>query len=128
MDSGVADGVITSVVTFDASASATAIVMFRTVDGNNLWQVTLDSAGASLYKIDSGTPTPVDIEATGLAANTPHTVTITLSGPSINAVVNAMPALTASDSFQATETKHGMGGYSAGTGIITVDDFKVDGF
>lgn len=99
----------------------------------NGWGALFYNDGATtacdLYKFIAGVVTgPVNTTTFSLTANTDYTFQIVCSGSSITVKVNGTTRLTATDSFGATNTKHGFlstSGGSAGARGYRFDDLTI---
>lgn len=95
-------------------------VIFRHSDDSNYWFIRIGLGDVSLWKMEAGTPTIVDVEVTA----TPVEVFVTLSGDDI--LVNIVwstgsASLSTTNSFNNDATKIGF------TGIVVASGFPVGG-
>lgn len=121
VETGASDGEITTVINFDAGGSI-VFLLWRVTDTSNYYQLACGGAGLILYKIEGGSATVLDTDATSLDTGLDHTVTITFSGSAVSASTETL-SVSGSDSFNSTATKVGMRPYNPSTGTATVDDF-----
>ena len=124
IDAGVSDGTIEATMTIPATGSI-GILMFRVQDVNNYWQLTIDDTQTVLYRIVAGAVDYSSIVTQAHASGTPYTLRVTLSGNSVSGEVVGETPIATTSSVGAARTKHGIGGYYAGTGNVTADDFTV---
>ncbi len=118
-DTGSADGVIKLDVTTPNAASYIGGVCFRCSDASNGWIATLERDGGgtpylSLLKRAAGVNTGVSTQTLDSSVtNATVTITVTLIGNSVTASVPGFAALSTSDAYLNTATKHGLFGFSA---------------
>lgn len=120
VDAGISDGTVT--VTFGAPAN-NQYLAFRATDANNVFVASsTTSTTLNLYRRSTGTYNQI-----GTASHTWATgdvVSVWFVGAAITVSVNGVALITATDSFQQTATKHGIGAGSSGTSWRW-DNFKV---
>lgn len=137
-DAGVADGTQTGDVITPLSVSYALGLAFRVQDKDNCWFVVIEADSGTPYlgllKRVGGSNNSVgttNLDITYTNATTP--ITVALSGNSISVSVPGKTPIATTDSFLATETRHGLfsfsnvpgsaGGYVAGS----IDNFLFDG-
>jgi hypothetical protein len=81
-------------------------VAFRVTDASNYWTVSMSGGGTTLTKTVAGTPSNAASSATTFSGLT--AVEVQANGSGISVYVNGSLLLSATDSFSATATKHGM--------------------
>lgn len=121
MESGLSDGRVETVYSV---AAGTQRLVFRCTDANNLWLVTNQGGSWLLYKRVAGVYTQVGSAYAGTAANGDY-ISVILNGSSIQVYINGNLAISASDSFNQTATKHGLGSDAAGNTSARWDNFRV---
>lgn len=124
VDTAQKDGTITTIINFDATIGALALVIFRASDASNYWQLAVGTGGSTLYKVEATIATPVASDINSHTAATNYTVTVVLNGNSVSTQVGAETPLTDSGGFNSTATKHGGGYYAPTAGVGTIDTFR----
>lgn len=122
-DATTGDGILTVDLVIPSASDIFQAAMFRAVDKDNLWFAGVNRSGSGvstlvLYNRTSGTDNPVGtfLDFSGTVTGTTQTLTITLSGTSID-VKCTDPGhgdntlATATSSVRQTATKHGMISY-----------------
>ena len=127
VDAGTADGVVSADLAFGAESGSTAILTFRVDDASNLWQLAVAASGVILYKIVGGAVSQEWDSVLLPAAGVTYTPVVTLSGSSITVKVGPLFTQAVTDSFNATKTKYGVGGFCSVAGTVTADNFCVTG-
>jgi len=126
IDSGLADGTVQVKLTATATGSVMPRLIFRCTDASNYWM--LQARGSTgkyqLYKNVAGAFTQLgtDIAVTPTAGDVIQAV---LSGSSVTIKVNGVQAATATDAFNSTATKHGIGWAQPTDTTQKFDDFSV---
>lgn len=127
---GVADCRVTAVnVRIDfTSGTHTAGIIFRYSDSNNYWKYEIYSGGGSrLIKVVSGSPTTVDSDTFTFTSGATADMQVCMCGNSILAGSGFGGSnLSASDSFNATETIAGVYTSPGASGLT--NELRFDGF
>jgi Big-like domain-containing protein len=106
VDAGIADCAIESTIIWTTD-SLFWPVAFRCTDASNGFRVVNDNATLAIYRVQAGALTSIAFVVVAISSG--DRIGIELSGNNITAKVNGVTVVTASDSFQATATKHGIG-------------------
>lgn len=124
-ESGLANCTITAQVILDKDSS-TFVIPFRVTDINNQWQLLVGVGQYYLYKTVGGSTSYIGGTSNGLLLEgRVIEVKIVMNGSSIATYIDGVKTLTATDAFNATATKHGMGGYSPGVRTLRCKSFRV---
>lgn len=121
IDCGVSDGIIK--VKFSITSRYQRLD-FRVTDKDNLLSVSTETSSYLLRKRVSGSWT-----ALGTYSATPangDVIEVTLTGSNISVKINGTERLSATESFNQTVTKHGLGYHAGGGGDARWDDFSVE--
>jgi hypothetical protein len=106
-------------------------VVFRRVDGSNLWYANLDKGfGFRLFEVTSGVTTLRASESGKYVADSPYSISVFLSGSSIVCVLSGTrsSSLSYTSSSQLAATKYGILSYQTSliTKSITFDNFRIE--
>ncbi|NRF91517.1 fibronectin type III domain-containing protein [Paenibacillus frigoriresistens] len=110
IDSTKSDGEVQVTFAQNPYAATNVRLYFRVVDANNLVMVQSGTGGVyQLFKRVAGTYTQLGSNTTGFTPANGDVVKVVLSGSSIAVYINGTQRLTATDAFNSTATKHGIG-------------------
>lgn len=124
IDTGLAD--CTVAVNADTSPINGGGLTWRAADANNLWFWDIDSSGpggtpgGSVYKVVAGSFTQV---LTGLPDANHKRMSVDLNGSAMDILIDGVVVDSITDSFNATETQHGIRDYG---GACELDDFSIN--
>jgi hypothetical protein len=116
-DFGAADGTAIGIVNnTTALAGHYGGLLFRQYDADNYWVTDIDFNAGSLrlYKRVAGSATVVDTASVSVSLNTEHEVKVLFSGNDITVYLDGVAKITATDSFNASATTHGLRGNQTG--------------
>jgi len=125
IDSGISDGVVAIDVTTAPPAPAAQMgLAFRCRDANNFWfwVVDLNTGGAELAYYQGGVYHSVWTSLIGIEANHTYNLAVKLREHSIDCYIDGVWYTSTANSFNKTETEHGM--YCGQIGI-RFDNFEV---
>lgn len=109
LDAGQADVTISADFNVSSASSGQKCgILFRRQDGNNWWTAQYENSSGKIYifEISGGSATQRDVQTPG--ASSTFTMTVTLSGNSIDVTIGGGVHATYSSSDFATATQHGL--------------------
>jgi hypothetical protein len=102
-------------------------LVLRYADSANYLQLVADQATLAVWRVRAGVATLVSWTALPVTPGSTHRLQAVLNGSSIQASVDGVVLLTASESFNQTATRHGLAWYPPADPDATYDNFDIVG-
>lgn len=120
---GLANG--TLLVSFSITNSSLASILFRAVDISNYWQVNIGTGDVRVYKVVAGVATEVKIASIPSVSGVVQSLYVELDDDHIKVTRAGMLIYEATDSYNVSVTKHGIGGYDAAGNPTAYEQFQM---